>query len=153
MDQLVILRAEVADCPTLTEISKTAKAHWGYAQDWLALWDADLTITPALLQQGYVYKLVDQAKILGFCMIQEEGEQLEIEHLWIRPAYMGKGLGKFLLRKVLDIVISKRHVTLSVIADPNATGFYEKFGLKTVDFVPSLPEGRQLPLMRLPLHA
>ena len=96
--------------------------------------------------------MVDRNKILGFCVLSEADGVLEIEHLWIRPEHIGKGLGKLLLRKVLDEVITQSHVTLSVVADPNATGFYEKFGLKTVEYIPSQPEGRKLPVMQLPLN-
>lgn len=151
MNELQIIPAAAGDCNTLTEISKAAKAYWGYAQEWLDLWEKDLTITPQHLEKNEVYKLVKAEKILGFCVISEHEGVLEIEHLWIRPQHIGKGLGKLLLQKVLDEVISKSHVTLSVVADPNATGFYEKFGLKTVAYIPSQPEGRKLPLMRLPL--
>ena len=147
-----VLTAEIADCPTLTKISKAAKAYWGYTQEWLDLWEEDLTITPQLMEKDRIYKLVKGDEILGFCVISEQEGVLEIEHLWIRPEHIGKGLGKFLLQKVLDQVITKSHVTLSVIADPNATGFYEKFGLKTVKYIPSQPTGRKLPLMQLPLN-
>lgn len=147
-DKLAIVRAEEVDCPTLTAISKAAKAHWGYPQEWLDLWEAVLTITPTLMKEGFIYKLVDDQEILGFCMLLDEGDKLEIEHLWIRPKYMGQGLGSCLLQGALDRVIRKSHVTLSVVADPNVTGFYEKFGLVTVDYLPSQPAGRELPLMQ-----
>ncbi len=153
MHDLQIVKAQPTDCSTLTEISKAAKAYWGYAQKWLDLWDADLTITPENMEKDSIYKLIQEERILGFCVISEEDDSLEIEHLWIRPAYIGKGLGKLLLQKVLDKVITKSHVTLSVVADPNATGFYEKFGLKTIAYIPSQPEGRQLPVMQLPLNS
>ncbi|NRB47462.1 MAG: GNAT family N-acetyltransferase [Saprospiraceae bacterium] len=152
MHELQIIPADTADCSTLTEISKAAKAYWGYAQEWLDLWEDDLTITPEHLEKDRIYKLVKLEEILGFCVISDHEGVLEIEHLWIRPTHIGKGLGKLLLQKVLDELITKSHVALSVVADPNATGFYEKFGLKTVEYIPSQPEGRKLPLMRLPLN-
>ena len=35
MHELQIVPAVVTDCPSLTEISKAAKAYWGYEQEWL----------------------------------------------------------------------------------------------------------------------
>lgn len=149
---LVIQKAELKDSPILTEISKSAKAYWGYPEEWLQLWENDLTITIAQIQQHHVFKLTRETEILGFCMIIEEGELVEIEHLWIRPKYIGKGLGKHLLTEVLQNVITQSHTTLSVLADPNVVGFYEKFGLKTIQYLSGQPEGRVLPLMQSPLN-
>jgi len=153
IEDLVIQKAELKDSAILTEISKSAKAYWDYPEEWLQLWENDLTITIAQIQQHQVFKLTREGEILGFCMIIEEGELVEIEHLWIRPKYIGKGLGKYLLTEVLQSVITKSHTTLSVLADPNVVGFYEKFGLKTIQYLPGQPEGRVLPLMQSPLNS
>lgn len=153
IEDLVIQKAEAKDSPILTEISKSAKAYWDYPKEWLQLWDNDLTITTAQIKDHQVFKLMQEAEILGFCMIIEENELVEIEHLWIRPKYIGKGLGKYLLTEVLQNVITKSHTTLSVLADPNVVGFYEKFGLETIQYLPGQPEGRVLPLMQSPLNS
>lgn len=150
---LVIQKAEAKDSSILTEISKSAKAYWDYPEEWLQLWDNDLTITTTQIQEHQVFKLMQEGEILGFCMIIEEGGLVEIEHLWIRPKHIGKGLGKHLLTAVLQKVIAKSHTTLSVLADPNVVGFYEKFGLATVKYLPGQPEGRVLPLMQSSLNS
>ena len=99
MHELQIVPAVVTDCPSLTEISKAAKVYWGYEQEWLDLWADDLTITPQHLEKDKIYKLVQSEEILGFCVISDQEGVLEIEHLWIRPEQIGKGLGKFLLQR------------------------------------------------------
>lgn len=150
-ENLIIEKAQKEDCPTLSRISKAAKAYWDYPPEWLAMWETDLTITEEDLEQFQVFKLVEDQKILGYCVISENGPILEIEHLWVLPEQIGRGLGKYLLENVLKRVVQKSHTTLTVIADPNAVGFYEKFGLKWVRYIPSQPEGRQLPVMLLNL--
>ena len=142
-----IKKAKPADCTTLTQISKAAKAYWGYPEEWLAMWEEDLCIKKKDLTHFQVFKLIDKGVILGYCAIHEKGNTLEIEHLWIRPQLIGKGLGKYLLQNALEKVRNENHTALTVIADPNAVGFYEKFGFVTVQYIPSKPEGRQLPLM------
>ncbi|MEZ5038556.1 MAG: GNAT family N-acetyltransferase [Saprospiraceae bacterium] len=146
-----IKKAKPADCPILTQISKAAKAHWGYPEEWLAMWEDDLSIKKGDLSHFRVFKLTEKGVILGFSAISEKENTLAIEHLWIRPQLIGKGLGKYLLQNSLEKVRTESHTTLTVIADPNAVGFYEKFGFETVQFIPSKPEGRQLPLMSLAL--
>src|SRR5262249_11759021 len=44
--ELRIRRALPADADRLSEIARTAKAHWGYPDAWLTAWAPILTITP-----------------------------------------------------------------------------------------------------------
>ena len=38
-------RANEADAPALTALVLRAKAHWGYPQEWMDAWRAELTVT------------------------------------------------------------------------------------------------------------
>jgi hypothetical protein len=39
-------RAVFGDAERLSQIARTAKAHWGYPEAWLAAWAPVLSITP-----------------------------------------------------------------------------------------------------------
>ncbi|MFX3640053.1 MAG: GNAT family N-acetyltransferase [Candidatus Pristimantibacillus sp.] len=58
-------------------------------------------------------------------------ESLEIERIYIRSKFQGKGLGKYLLDKSVEIAIrqNKKMVWLGVLEkNENATAFYKKMG-------------------------
>ena len=71
--------------------------------------------------------------------------------MWIKPDFIGKGLGKYLLNETINRVVDKEKPII-VEADPHAESFYSKQGFHTFDKRQSHPENRLLPLMkRLPM--
>ncbi|MFY0592385.1 GNAT family N-acetyltransferase [Roseivirga sp.] len=145
-----LTKASEQDAFLLSKIAQKAKAHWDYPKEWLALWRNDLTFDPAYLnaQNTFVIYHNDTEKIVGFCVIEKEEEFFVIEHCWIEPSHHGKGLGKTLLKSVLSNS-EFRNQPFQVLSDPNAVGFYEKFGFKIIEMIPAQPAGRELPLMHM----
>lgn len=92
--------------------------------------------------------MCDNQVIAGFCAIQENEENYEINHFWIKPEAMGKGYGKRLLQYILDQVVIKSK-PVEIVSDPHAEYFYKRFGFVTTDQVESTPGGRYLPVMVL----
>jgi predicted N-acetyltransferase YhbS len=67
------------------------------------------------------------------------------------PDHMGHGIGDVLLRHAMACARENGADALRIVSDPNAETFYAKYGAERVDMVPSQPEGRELPLLRLPV--
>ncbi len=63
------------------------------------------------------------------------------------------GVGKALLRHALRTARENGALGLEVASDPHAEGFYRKLGARRIGVVPSHPEGRKLPLLRIPADA
>lgn len=149
MEGYKIIPADPQDNRILTDIALASKRYWGYPEDWIELWLPDLTITEEYILRHDVFKLVENGKICGFCSLEwdDEMKSLEVAHLWLLPAYIGKKLGRYLLQSSLDKVSKYPARSISVIADPNASEFYEKFGFSKVGNVESKPAGRYLPKM------
>ncbi len=145
---LKIIEAIIEDIPMLNKISIASKKHWGYPDDWITHWREALTIHPSNFNESTILKAVLDNEIIGFCAVCETPENYEVLHLWLDPAYIGKGYGKALLTKVLAqvVVLSK---DIIVEADPYAEPFYTKMGFVTFGQVAgTYPPGRVLPLMR-----
>lgn len=141
-----ILDATAADLPVLNAIAMASKAHWGYPDEWLELWRDDLTLSEKDLAQFDVYKLLHKAKLIGWCAIID-GEMYEVEHLWLLPVWIGKGLGRVLLEAALQrSVLENKDIVL--VADPNSQAFYEALGFEVIGQVKSQPGDRWLPRMR-----
>ena len=148
---LILENANLKDIPALNEISLKSKSYWGYPEDWLNSWEEDLTIGTDHINKHQTYKLLLEGEIVGFCVIQENNKEFQITHFWVIPRYIGWGFGKFLMEESLKKGINSP-CKVKVESDPNAEGFYQKFGFKTVSQVESYPKGRYLPVMEMVLN-
>ena len=102
MDKVRIRRAVGSDAEHITEVAYTSKASWGYPESWLDLWEADLKVTPEAIQKNPGWVITESERISGYCRIEREKDVLEIEHMWIHPECMGKGMGKKLLNHAIE---------------------------------------------------
>src|SRR5262245_3066572 len=119
-----IRRATADESTTLTEIAHAAKRHWGYPEAWIQRWQSDLTISPDFINRNFVFVAEINGQIAGCCALAIEGALAEVEHMWIRPEYMGTGLGRRLLERVTAEATARKLPALELSADPNAEGFY-----------------------------
>ena len=116
-------------------------------------WDAELTITPKDIKENLVFHIEQDGKIVGFYALSDEGDRLfEIEHMWILPAYMGKGFGKMLFQHAREIASQNGGNELRVESDPHAEGFYLKMGMKRIGEKESSIPGRKLPILEMELE-
>lgn len=148
-----ILRAHGTDAADLTRISRAAKRYWGYPEKLIRLWQRDLTVTPGFIERHPVYRAVHRGKAVGFYAISGTSSARELEHMWVHPKYIGAGVGRALFAHLLRRLRTMQVRRLDVLSDPNAEGFYRRMGARQVGVVPSTPEGRVLPLLRLTLRA
>jgi GNAT superfamily N-acetyltransferase len=140
-----------ADAAELTRIAHAAKRHWGYSEDLIDAWKADLTVGPDRMGAHPVYCAVQGARIAGFYALSRENDVYELEHMWVDPFAMGRRIGAALFRHAASVARSAGGTKLRIASDPNAEGFYRKMGARPIGEVPSTPPGRTLPLLVLDL--
>jgi len=144
-----IRRAKPEEAAVLTEIAHAAKRHWGYPEDWIEHWKGDLTITPEFISHHEVYVAVTDKEIAGCCALVVKDSQAELEHMWIRPQYMGAGYGKALFVHVMQRAATLSAPAVELSADPNAEGFYKHMGATRIGEVRSEIEGQPRVLPRM----
>ena len=144
-----IRRAMPEEAAVLTEIAHAAKRHWGYPENWIEHWKGDLTITRDFISNHEVYVAVTDKEIAGCCALVVEDSQAELEHMWIRPQYMGAGYGKALFVHVMQRAATLRAPAVELSADPNAEGFYKHMGATRIGEVRSEIEGQPRVLPRM----
>ncbi|MCO6453079.1 MAG: GNAT family N-acetyltransferase [Caldilineales bacterium] len=149
----VIRRAEPTDAPALTSIAFTSKRHWRYPERWIEFWRPALTITEGYVAAHEIWAVVEAGEIAGFYALGEPGIQVELEHLWVSPEYLGLGLGKALFDHAAARAREIGGQVLVVESDPNAEGFYRHMGAMRVGERLSMYEDlvRVLPLMQFDL--
>jgi N-acetylglutamate synthase-like GNAT family acetyltransferase len=85
-------------------------------------------LSALVLESGLLCVAEADEGVAGFYKLCLEGTCAELEHLWIRPHLMHRGIGRRLLRHALLAAEAAGMIVLSVVADPNAAGFYEREG-------------------------
>jgi len=144
-----ILRARPEDADTLTQIAHAAKRHWGYPERWIESWRDILTMRPQFIAENVTYCARENDCIIGFYLLTTESDGMHLDHLWILPRAMGRGIGRALFRHAVEQARNSGHGAIKIEADPNAAGFYERMGAKRIGVNVTEIEGqpRELPLM------
>ena len=149
----MIRKASKDNSQTLTEIALDAKRHWGYPESWIKHWESDLTISPDFISQHHVYVAETDGEIRGFYALCLTENKAELEHMWVRPAYIGTGIGKELFLDAMERASKMNVSEVELSADPNAEGFYQRMGAQRIGEVESEIDGteRKLPRMKIDL--
>jgi ribosomal protein S18 acetylase RimI-like enzyme len=149
MSEARVTRAQPRDAAALTEIAFAAKRHWNYAETWIRGWADLLTITPEYLREHLTFLMATNREILGFAAIEfTEGEAV-IQHLWVRPSAMRRGIGAALFAACETAAREAGATRLIVESDPHAEGFYQRMGAVTIGRVAARMESVERFLPRL----
>jgi len=148
-----IVPAQPEDAKKLTAIAMAAKRHWGYPENWMLKWQEMLTITPACVSANAVFKAMQDGRLLGFYVLINTHEKLELKHMWVHPDEISRGIGRKLMLHAIQKAAAKGHENLEIQSDPNAEGFFIKMGAHRVGARIYKLEGSQrvLPLLYLNL--
>jgi GNAT superfamily N-acetyltransferase len=136
-----IVRALPEDAAALSSIARSAKGHWGYPEGWLRQWEDVLTLTSASIAANPTYALVSEEGILGFFALKLRGAEAQLDHLWVRPCAIGRGLGRRLFEFAEDVAGAAGAKALRVESDPHAEKFYIRMGATRCGVVPAAMDG------------
>ena len=144
-----IVKAAAEDSEMLTRIAHAAKRHWGYPESWIAAWRDVLTMRPEFIAGNISYCGSEDDRLVGFYVLTSEADGLHLDHLWIVPEAMGRGIGRALFEHAVVQAKNLGVASIRIEADPNAEGFYERMGARRTGTAVSEVEGtrRELPLM------
>ena len=142
-----IRKADPAERETLSEIARAAKRHWGYPEAWMALWEDELAFAPDCFDEWQVWCASVGGEVVGVASLSRDGNEAELENLWVLPDFIGRGVGKALFRHAATSARRQGCGRLRIVSDPNARAFYERMGARIDGDTPSRPEGRRLPCL------
>lgn len=144
---MIIVKSSLNNAEELSEIAKASKAYWNYPQEWLGLWEDDLTITKDFFKENEVFQGFDENVITGFYAYKIEQDFVYLDSLFVHPKYIGKGYGNLLMNDFFNRIQTLEVKKVILDADPYAKTFYEKFGFVEIDKKATKIEGRFLPVM------
>lgn len=125
---MLIVRANLCDASTLSEIAWAAKAFWGYPSEWMEQWRHQLTITTNFIATHETFVAKIDHEIVAFHALLQSPRSMRLEHLWVRPTRMGQGIGRALFRHAAQRAAALGASTLTIEGDPHAAPFYRRMG-------------------------
>jgi len=149
--KISIRRAREAEAEQLSGISFAAKKYWNYPESFFEQWTDALKISPEFIAGNNVWVAVRNDEICGFAAISIRETVADLEHMWVVPKYIKQGIGKHLMKTVIEYCEDAGMESLRIESDPHARVFYEKMGARLVGYVDSKPKPRKLPVLRLEL--
>lgn len=152
----MIRRAKNSEFEFLTKLSFRSKGYWGYPEAFFEVWSDELTITPRYINENDVYAYEIEGLVAGYYSITELKNDIEIsgviitkgfwlEHMFIDPKNIGKGIGTQLFQHLQRRCSAKNIAQFGILSDPNAIGFYQEMGCMYVGEYPSTIQNRTIP--------
>jgi len=113
----------------LREITAAAKGFWGYDPVRVREWAAALDLSPGRLAAACAYVAeLDRRAVAWAEILPPAGGVCVLEHLWVEPALIRRGLGSLLFRFAAGRARELGATALEWEAEPNALGFYRALG-------------------------
>ena len=146
---MTIIRAKPEDADALTAIAHAAKRHWGYPERWIEAWRDILTMRPEFIAANVAYAAIEDNHAVGFYVLTTEADGIHLDHLWIMPPAMRRGIGRALFDHAVEQARNSGSRLLKIEADPHAEGFYQRLGARRVGVNMTEIDGRprELPLL------
>ena len=147
----MIRPAATDEASVLTKMALEAKRYWGYPEHWIKHWESDLTISSDFIHDNHVYVAEEDGQIQGFYALIVRGNQAELDHMWVRPALVGTGIGKELFLDAMERAAALKVIAVEISSDPNAAGFYRRMGATEIGEIDASFDGvtRKLPRLKI----
>ncbi len=149
----VLLRGALpGEAAILTELCLRSKAVWGYDAAFMAACRAELTVTARDFEGSQIQVAVQDGRIIAMVQLARHGRIADIDKLFVDPAALRSGAGRALFTWCAETARAAGAVALTVVADPDAAGFYRRMGMQDDGTEPSgsIP-GRMLPKLHMAL--
>jgi GNAT superfamily N-acetyltransferase len=147
--------SRIEEAAALSDLCIRSKAVWGYNAGFMALMPTALRIAPEDIAAGNVWVATGADGQLAGVVALAPGDAsgtLDLNKLFIEPRHIRGGVGRALLAHAIGEARRRGAERLTILADPNAAGFYERNGAVRIGEAPSdAVPGRLLPLYVLRL--
>jgi GNAT superfamily N-acetyltransferase len=140
----------LADLPAAAEVYRSASLSNAGDRDNLLAHPEYVILGPEGLAEGRTHVAEEDGTLVGFATWTEAGGTVELEDLFVDPAWMRRGVATALVNRIADVLRARGVERLEVTANPHALGFYNSVGfiecgVAATDFGPA-------PRMVLAIH-
>ena len=148
-----IRRVAPRESSLATQLVTRSKALWGYDADFIAQCRDELVLDESYIRTHHVEFAEHDGWPVGLLSLEHVSDhEVELGRLFVEPAFVKRGVGRFLLSRAAEVSRLRKYTRLRIIGDPHASGFYSRLGARAIGSVESATiPGRRLPLFQLDL--
>ena len=147
-----IREAKLSEARLLSELALESKAYWGYSMEFMNACREELNVCAQdICSKNRIYQVYEEnGEAIGFYAIERiSNDEAELEALFVKPEYIGKGIGKALIEHAIAVSKHKGYKLLKIQGDPNAEEFYLASGaIRIGERESESIQGRYLPLFQ-----
>ena len=145
--------AQSSESELLSNLAIGSKAYWGYSPEFIDACRQELTYSAQDINNNLFFVAEVDNLIVGFLALKiVSTTAIELEALFIDPAYINRGYGRKLIAHAKIIAHNLGSKAIIIQGDPNAKNFYLKVGGKLIGEKESTSiPGRYLPLFLIDL--
>ena len=129
---MIIRPALFSEADSLARLAWRAKALWGYPVDVLEQWRVELSPTETSINTLPTFVAELDGDVAGWCQLGMNDTPVELDHLWVDPDFMRRGVGRALIAAACEHLRAHNVRMLVIDADPNAERFYLHCGAARV---------------------
>ncbi|MDH5538543.1 MAG: GNAT family N-acetyltransferase, partial [Rhizobacter sp.] len=147
-------RAHEGEAEALCAIALESKAFWSYSKAQLEAWRGELTVTQGSISTGLAWVADVDGRVAGFFVLAPSPRLWTLEHFWVLPDFMRRGVGRSLLSRAAELAVRGGAEGIAIDADPNAAPFYRACGAMRTGSLAAPIDGqpqRVRPQMLLPV--
>ena len=116
----------------LSELASRSKSYWPYDEEYLRMCRSVTHVTEDDIKSWPFRIAEEHGKILGFAAVCPVKGEYMLDHLWIEPEHIGKGVGRLLYLDAIAQAKAMGWTKFTIAADPYAEKFYQKMGGKRI---------------------
>jgi GNAT superfamily N-acetyltransferase len=117
-----------ADLPAASDVYRSASLFNAGDRGNLLAHPEYLILGPEGLAEGRTYVAEEGGSVVGFATWIETADVVELEDLFVDPAWMRRGIAAALVEHIADVLRARGVRRLEVTANPHAMGFYRAVG-------------------------
>jgi GNAT superfamily N-acetyltransferase len=137
---MTIRPALPSEADSLARLAWRAKALWGYPVDMLEQWRVELSPTETCINTLPTFVAEIDGVVAGWCQIGMNFTPVALEHLWVDPDFMRRGVGRALITAACEHLKLHKVRMLAIDADPHAEPFYLHCGaVRTGEIAAPIP--------------
>lgn len=139
--------AKIEERSQLVLLAKESKSHWGMPRERLdEIWQ-HFSIRPECFEPGMTKTIELEGETVGFYALSRHGEEEHLDHLWLLPQTIGKGIGRLAFKAAIEDAKKLGFETMRITSGPDARGFYERMGARFVEEIHVKEQDAMFPVL------